>query len=94
MTAAVERDEILAVVVHSFTRFAKKSATHMLNVLTRLKQKGVHFVSISERLDTHSAIGMAIFSILAANAQLELDLIASRLKIGLENARAKGELIG
>jgi len=66
----------------------------LLNALTRFKQKGVHFVSISERIDTNSAIGVAIFSILAAIAQLERDLIASRVKIGLENARAKGKLIG
>src|SRR5262249_32614644 len=33
-------------------------------------------------------------SILAAIAQLERDLIASRVKIGLENARAKGRQIG
>lgn len=38
--------------------------------------------------------GVAIFSILAAIAQLERDLIASRVKIGLENARAKGRQIG
>lgn len=62
--------------------------------LTRFKEKGVHFVSISERIDTNSAVGVAIFSILAAIAQLERDLIASRVKIGLENARAKGKLIG
>jgi len=93
MMAAVERDEISTVVVHSFSRFAR-STTHLLNALTRFKQKGVHFVSISERIDTNSAVGVAIFSILAAIAQLERDLIASRVKIGLENARAKGKLIG
>jgi site-specific DNA recombinase len=65
MMAAVERDEISAVVVHSFSRFAR-STTHLLNALTRFKQKGVHFVSISEKIDTNSAIGVAIFSILAA----------------------------
>ena len=93
MMAAVDRDEISAVVVHSFSRFAR-STTHLLNALTKFKQKGVHFVSISEKIDTNSAIGVAIFSILAAIAQLERDLIASRVKIGLENARAKGKIIG
>lgn len=93
MMAAVERDEFSTVVVHSFSRFAR-STTHLLNALARFKQKGVHFVSISERIDTNSAIGVAIFSILAAIAQLERDLIASRVKIGLENARAKGRQIG
>jgi DNA invertase Pin-like site-specific DNA recombinase len=70
--AAVDRDEIEMVAVHSFSRFAR-STTHLLNALTRFKQKGVHFVSISERIDTNSAIGVAIFSILAAMAQLERD---------------------
>lgn len=93
MMAAVERGEISMVVVHSFSRFAR-STTHLLNALTKFKQKGVHFVSISERIDTNSAVGVAIFSILAAIAQLERDLIASRVKIGLENARAKGRQIG
>ena len=93
MMAAVERDEISAVVCHSFSRFAR-STTHLLAALTRFKEKGVQFVSISERIDTNSAVGVAIFSILAAIAQLERDLIASRVKIGLENARAKGKLIG
>lgn len=93
MMAAVERGEISTVVVHSFSRFAR-STTHLLNALTKFKEKGVHFVSISERIDTNSAVGVAIFSILAAIAQLERDLIASRVKIGLENARAKGKLIG
>jgi DNA invertase Pin-like site-specific DNA recombinase len=86
--AAVERGEVSAVVVHSFSRFAR-STTHLLSALNRFKQKGVQFVSISERIDTTSAVGVAIFSILAAIAQLERDLIASRVKIGLENARAK-----
>lgn len=93
MMAAVEQGEISSVVVHSFSRFAR-STTHLLSALTRFKEKGVQFVSISERIDTNSAVGVAIFSILAAIAQLERDLIASRVKIGLENARAKGKLIG
>lgn len=93
MMASVEQGEISSVVVHSFSRFAR-STTHLLNALTKFKEKGVHFVSISERIDTNSAVGVAIFSILAAIAQLERDLIASRVKIGLENARAKGKLIG
>ena len=91
--AAVERGELSMMVVHSFSRFAR-STTHLLNALTCFKQKGVHFVSISERIDTNSAVGVAIFSILAAIAQRARDLIASRVKIGLENARAKGRQIG
>lgn len=93
MMAAVEGGEISMVVVYSFSRFAR-STTHLLNALNRFKAKGVQFVSLTERIDTSSAVGMAMFSILAAISQLERDLIADRVRVGLANARAKGKLIG
>ncbi len=93
LMAAVERDEIESVVVYSFSRFAR-SATHLLSALQIFKKKGIHFVSLTEKIDTNSAVGVAIFSILASISQLERDLIADRVKIGLANARAKGKLIG
>lgn len=49
---------------------------------------------LTEKIDTNSAVGVAIFSILAAISQLERDLVADRVRIGLANARAKGKLIG
>lgn len=90
---AVENDEVSAVVVYSFSRFAR-STTHLLQALQTFKRKGVHFVSLTEKIDTNSAVGLAIFSILAAISQLERDLIADRVKVGLANAKAKGKLIG
>lgn len=54
----------------------------------------MHFVSLTEKIDRNSAVGIAIFSILAAISQLECDLVADRVRIGLANARAKGKLIG
>lgn len=93
LMTAVEQDEISSVVVYSFSRFAR-STTHLLQALQLFKKKGVHFVSLTEKIDTNSAVGVAIFSILAAISQLERDLIADRVKIGLANAKAKGKLVG
>jgi DNA invertase Pin-like site-specific DNA recombinase len=93
LMAAVEAGDVSSVVVYSFSRFAR-STTHLLNALQVFKRKGVHFVSLTEKIDTNSAVGVAIFSILAAISQLERDLVADRVKIGLANARAKGRLIG
>ena len=93
MMAAVDRDELSSVVVYSFSRFAR-STTHLLRALEIFKKKGIHFLSLSEKIDTNTAVGVAIFSILASIAQLERDLIVDRVKIGLANARAKGKLIG
>lgn len=93
LMSAVENDEVSSVVAYSFSRFAR-STTHLLSTLQIFKKKGVHFVSLTEKIDTNSAVGLAIFSILASISQLERDLIADRVKIGLANARAKGRLIG
>lgn len=93
MMAAVENGELSTVVVYSFSRFAR-STTHLLTALQTFKKRGVHFASLTEKIDTNSAVGLAIFSILASISQLERDLISDRVKIGLQNARAKGRLIG
>ncbi len=93
MMQAVRNGEISNVIVPAFSRFAR-STTHLLNALSEFKAKNVGFVSISEKIDTSTPVGIAIFSILAAVSQLERDLIAERVKIGLANARAKGKLIG
>lgn len=88
MMAAVNAGEIGSVVVYSFSRFAR-STTHLLNALQVFKSKGVSFVSITEKIDTSTPVGLVVFSILAAISQLERDLIAERVKAGLANARAK-----
>jgi len=93
MIAAVNNGEISSVIVYSFSRFAR-STTHLLNALNIFKAKNVAFVSITEKIDTSTPVGLAVFSILAAISQLERDLIAERVKAGLANARAKGKLIG
>jgi DNA invertase Pin-like site-specific DNA recombinase len=93
MMLAVQSGEVGSVVVYSFSRFAR-STTHLLNALSVFKQKNVNFVSLTEKIDTGTPVGIAVFSILAAISQLERDLIAERVKNGLANARAKGKLIG
>ena len=93
LMAAVKNDEISMVVVPAFSRFAR-STTHLLNALSEFKKRNVGFVSLSEKIDTNTPVGVAIFSILAAVSQLERDLIAERVRNGLANARAKGKLIG
>src|SRR6476646_8298122 len=55
MMSAVEKDEISSVVVYSFSRFAR-STTHLLTALQIFKKKGVHFVSLTEKIDTNSAV--------------------------------------
>jgi len=93
MMAAIKNGEASCLVVYSFSRYAR-SVTHLLIGLEELKRTQTGFVSLTERIETDSPIGKAVFVIIGAIAQLERDLIVERVKSGLANARAKGKLIG
>lgn len=81
------------VVVYSFSRFAR-STKHLLEALEEFDQLGVKFISLTEKLDTGSPMGRAVFVIISAIAQLERELISERVKSGLVNAKSKGKKLG
>lgn len=93
MMAAVKNSEHRCVVVYSFSRFAR-STTHLLTALEEMKKHETDFISLTERIETNSPMGRAFFTVIAAIAQLERELIVERVKNGLRNARAKGKHIG
>lgn len=93
MMQAARNGELERVVVYSFSRFAR-STTHLLAALEEFKTVNVAFLSITEQIDTNSPMGRAFFTVIAAIAQLERELIVERVKNGLKNAKAKGKHIG
>ena len=82
-----------SVVVWRFDRFAR-STKHLLLALEEFRSLGVQFVSFQENIDTSSSLGQALFTIVAAVAQLERDLIRERVNAGIRHARACGKLLG
>ncbi len=89
----IRKGKVKTVVVYSFSRFAR-STRHLLEALDEFRVQGVSFVSVTENLDTNTAVGTAFFTIIAAIAQLERELISERVKNGLKNAKAKGVKLG
>ena len=84
------------IVVWKLDRLAR-SLIHFTNLMTRLKEKGVRFRSITEPfIDTteKSSHSEFIINIFAALAQLERDIIIERTKAGLESARRRGKVLG
>ena len=82
-----------AIVVWRFDRFAR-STKHLLTALEEFRSLGIQFISYQENIDTSSALGQALFTIVSAVAQLERDLIRERVNAGIRNARANGKKLG
>ncbi len=85
--------KVKTVIVYSFSRFAR-STVHLLAALEEFQRLNVGFISQSENLDTTSAMGRAFFTIISAISQLERELVSERVRVGLNNAKAKGKRIG
>ena len=91
--ADAHRRRFDAVIVWKFDRFAR-SVSHLLRALETFQALGIHFVSLSESLDTCTPPGKMVFNVLGAVAELERSLIVERVKAGIRNAKAKGKRIG
>jgi DNA invertase Pin-like site-specific DNA recombinase len=76
------------VLVWRFDRFAR-STRHLITALEDFRSLGIAFVSYQENLDTSSPMGNAIFTIIAAVAQLERDMIRERVTAGVRRAIQK-----
>jgi DNA invertase Pin-like site-specific DNA recombinase len=81
------------IVVWRFDQFAR-STKHLLLALEEFRSLGIQFISYQENIDTSSALGQALFTIVSAVAQLERDLIRERVSAGIRNAQANGKKLG
>jgi DNA invertase Pin-like site-specific DNA recombinase len=81
------------VIVWRFDRFAR-STSHLLAALEQFQGAGVDFVSVREQIDTTTPMGKAMFTITAAVAELERDLIRERVRAGVARAQAAGKHCG
>jgi len=81
------------VLVWRFDRFAR-SVKHLVEALYEFRSLDISFVSYQESIDTTTPMGEAMFSIIAAMAKLERDIIVERVKAGMRKAKEKGKRIG
>ena len=74
---------------------AFRSMIHAANTLNMLRSYNIGFRSMQESaVDTSNAMGELVFNILASVAQFERDIIAQRVRAGLDYAKAKGTRSG
>jgi len=89
----VKARRVDVVVVAAFDR-VKRSVRHLVGVLELFRRLGVDFIWLREQIDTASPLGAAVFTIIAAIAQLGRSLIVERVKAGLRRARAERKRLG
>ena len=71
-----------------------RSLLHLLETITALQDRGVHFRSLGDPVDTASPQGRFTLQILGAMAEFERALIRERTMSGLAAARAEGRTGG
>lgn len=71
-----------------------RSMVDLVNTINGLSKRNISFASLTENIDTTTAIGKMFLQFLAMLAEFERNLISERTKAGLEAARARGRMGG
>ena len=79
-----------AIIVTKLDRIGR-SLQHLLSLFDEFGNKGVHFIAITQNIDTISASGKLQMQILAAFSEFERNLISERTKEGLRQAKNIGK---
>lgn len=82
------------IVITDLTRISR-STKDLISLVEELGTREINIKSLKESwLDTTTAQGKLMFTIMAGLAQFERDLISERTKEGLKSARARGRMGG
>ena len=77
------------IVIESLSRLGR-STKNLLELVEYFKTKRVKLISTKENIDTDTATGKMLITVLSALSQFERDLTIERTKEGLAAARARG----
>lgn len=81
------------VVVESYSRLAR-STKDLLELVEKLNQKKVRFISQKENIDTSTPQGRLMFTVFAGLAQFERECMLQRQREGIEIAKQQGKYKG
>jgi DNA invertase Pin-like site-specific DNA recombinase len=81
------------IAVWKFDRFAR-STRELVFALEQFQTLGIDFVSVTQAIDTSGPMGKLVFSVLAAIAEFERELIKERVIAGMKEAQRQGKHCG
>jgi DNA invertase Pin-like site-specific DNA recombinase len=68
-----------------------RSLQHLLSLIEEFTKKGVHFMAVTQNIDTNSSMGKLQLQIMGAFAEFERNLISERTKEGLKGNKRVGK---
>ncbi|WP_445496720.1 recombinase family protein [Photorhabdus sp. SF281] len=71
-----------------------RSVKNLVDLISGLSERGIHFQSLTDSIDTSTAMGRFFFHVMSALAEMERELIVERTNAGLIAARAQGRVGG
>lgn len=80
-------------VIESLSRLGR-STKDLIELMELFNKKQVDLVSLKENINTTTATGKLLFTLISAISQFERDCIVDRTKEGLASARARGRIGG
>ena len=87
-----EAKKFQAIFIYKLDRFSR-SLKDLILTIDRLKEWGVDFISLQDKIETASASGKLMFQIIGAFAEFERNIIGDRTTFGMERKAKEGGFI-
>lgn len=84
-----ENKKFSAIFIYKLDRFSR-SLKDLILTIEKLKEWGIDFVSLQDRIETASASGKLMFHIISAFAEFERNIIGERTSFGMERKTKEG----
>ncbi|HQM80504.1 MAG TPA: recombinase family protein [Syntrophorhabdaceae bacterium] len=85
--------QVNAVIVYKLDRLSRK-VIDTLNLIELMRRHNIEFHSITDNIDTKTAMGKFFLNVMASLAQMERDLISERTKDALQHKIDRNERAG
>lgn len=87
-----ESKKFQAIFIYKLDRFSR-SLKDLILTIDKLKEWGVDFISLQDKIETASASGKLMFQIIGAFAEFERNIIGDRTTFGMERKAKEGGFI-
>jgi site-specific DNA recombinase len=92
MLKDAQEKKFSAIFIYKLDRFSR-SLKDLILTIDQLKEWGIDFISLQDKIETASASGKLMFQIIGAFAEFERNIIGDRTKFGMERKAKEGGFI-